>query len=124
MPVVSTAPEREFLRGVRIDIQTLPQGAVEIAASLVAVQFALPLPLVDWLIAEMGLRANLSRISPVALASMKIGGVANFIHQGANPIDSLAEYTLLRALGKEAHLRAAIEFLDRLAQRLTNLEQP
>lgn len=124
MPLVSTAPENQFLRDLRADIAALPQGVVEIAAALVAVQFALPQTLVDWLIAEMGLRANLNSVSPVALACMKIGGVANFIHQGTIPIDLESEYALLSALCKEAHLNAAAKFLDRLVQRLAEFAPP
>ena len=52
MPVVSFAPSQDFLNEVRTDIAALPQGAVEIAAALVSMQFALPVALVDWLIAE------------------------------------------------------------------------
>jgi hypothetical protein len=123
MPVVSFAPSQDFLNEVRTDIAALPQGAVEIAAALVSMQFALPVALVDWLIAEMGQHADLTSVSPVALASMKISGVANYIHKGMDTGDIAPEYALLCALEKEQHLAVAIEFLARLVQGLASLAQ-
>lgn len=115
------AAGQHFLTLVRAEITALPLPAVEIAAALVAVQVALPKAFGDWILAELGLRANLQSVSPAAIAAMHIGGVSNFMHTGVHLPDNTSEFALLRALSKEAHLETAIEFLAKLANLMTEL---
>lgn len=113
------AAGHHFLTLVRAEIAALPLPAVEITAALVAVQIALPKALGDWILAELGLRANLHSVSPAAIAAMHIGGVSNFMHTGVHLPDNTSEFALLRALSKEEHLETAAEFLEKLANLMT-----
>lgn len=112
---------QDFFEQTRADILALSAPVAELAAALMAVQVYIPKALGDWTLAEMGLRVNLTKVTPVALAAMKIGGVSNFLHTGKPMPDNTPEYALLRALGKEKDLQEAIAFLTRFVNRLVNL---
>lgn len=110
-----------FLESVRHDIARLPEPAVEMAAALVAVQMDLPAALSDWIVAELGQCADLSRVSPIASATMRLAFASSLMHTPLDLPDTEPDFALIKALGREAALREARSFLQLLGQRLESL---
>lgn len=107
-----------FLRVLLNDIAYLPAPTAELAAALVSVQHAVPIALVEWLLCELGKKADLDCISPAAQAAMQIGLVSNFVHLGCQFQAAEREYALIRALEKERNFHEAVAFLRLLSERL------
>jgi len=112
------AESEHFLRVVVEDISNLSISTVEMVAALISVQHALPSYLVDWLLSELGKRADLGHISPAAHAAMQIGLASNFMHLGIKLQTAEREYVLLRLLQKEHNLDHAVSFLRLLSKRM------
>jgi hypothetical protein len=107
-----------FLRSMQTHIALLSKPSVEMAAALVAVQYGLPQVLSNWMLAELSQRADLSHVSPLASATMKIGLRSSMMHIGVELEDSTADFALIHVLGRDAALEEARQFLALLVQNL------
>lgn len=114
-------PGKAFLHNLQTNISKLSNPAVEMVAALVAVQYGLPQALSNWMLAELGQRADLSQVSPLASATMKIGIRSTMLHTGVPLDDSGADFALIHALGRDTALEEARLFLAQLVQSLERL---
>ena len=110
-----------LLHDLQAKIAQLSNPAVEMVAALVAVQSGLPQALSDWMLAEPGQRADLSQVSHLASAAMKIGLRSSLMHTGVELDDSSLDFALIRLLGGNAALKVASLFLAQLVQSLERL---
>ena len=108
----------ELVQVMRADIDSLPHGAVQLAAALVAVHPTLPSSLSKWIIHEMGKRVDVSSVSPVAEAVMRIYIFAEKFDISDGSIEIESNYALVRALRMEKELDIAIRYVQELSNRL------
>ena len=123
-PPADAEAGQAFLHSLQSHIAQLSNPAVEMVAALIAVQHGLPQALSDWMLAELSQRADLSQVSPLASATMRIGFSAAMLHTGVECDDSRADFALIRALGRNAALEEARGFLAQLVQKLERFAQP
>lgn len=122
--VEKTDAGRAFLCTLVGDIAGLKAPTVELVAALVSVQHTLPKSFVDWLLCELGKRADLEHITPAAHAAMQIGLASHFLHLGCELHVAEREYTLLRLLELEDNFSEAVSFLRQLSGKLEQFLVP
>lgn len=109
---------REFLDDTNSDIRSLSNSAIQIVAALACIGVH-PQPwLMDYLMAELHKRADLSQVSPAAEAVMRIFAFSRYGSKSAAEEEIAAQAALLRALSMEPMIHEATAFFDRLAARL------
>ena len=107
-----------LLRHVADDIGALPVSALQLVVALIALQNNMPKSLRDFLMAQIGTRADLRELSPAAEAVMRLHAMGPYRDLECVQSELVAQQALLTALALDDKLFMAVAFMDRLADRL------
>lgn len=112
-----------FLQQVVSDIDSLPLPAIQLTGGLIALQAGIPDWLRDFLMAQLGKRGDLRVVSPAAEAMMRISAFAPFADMAFAQSAIQTQQDILRAVGLDEQVVVAVDFMNRLADRLAILSK-
>ena len=110
-----------FLQQVVSDIDSLPLPAIQLVGGLIALQAGIPDWLRDFLMAQLGKRGDMRVVSPAAEAVMRISAFAPFAEMEFARSAIQTQQDILRAIRLDEQVVVAVDFMNRLADRLAIL---
>ena len=112
-----------FSQQVVQDIDSLPLPAIQLVGGLIALQTGIPVWLRDFLMAQLGKRVDMSVVSPAAEALMRISAFAPYADMEFAQSAILTQQEILRAVALDDQVVVAVDFMNRLADRLAILSE-
>ena len=100
------------------DVVALPLSAVQLVGALVAMQENLPSWLSNFVMAQLGARADLTKVSPAAEAVMRLRAFAAYSDMEFAQLEIQTQQALLKAIALDDKVFVASAFMVRLADRL------
>jgi hypothetical protein len=115
---MTDAQLRQLFDHISDDVVALPRAAVQLVGALVAMQEDLPPWLNQFVMAQLGARADMRAVSPAAEAVMRLSAFAAYSEMEFARIEIQTQHALLKAIALDDKVFVAATFMARLADRL------
>jgi hypothetical protein len=103
---------------INAQLSVLPIGAIHILAGLVAGNARLPVAISNWMFSEIGKKIDITEVSPIAEAAMRLVVYSESSHQKYALEELKLQYALIQAMQREDDLFVAVAFFQKLCDRI------